>query len=75
MRYIVRTNKFEVSDPYHRMGILPSKPFNTGIEVKKFIESETEKYKSTTYFVLFEVNDIKELNYIKSLEKYDFFSQ
>ena len=55
-KWCVKVNKFDVSDPYQRIAACPSGFFNTGEEIKKFIEEKVEHYKQyPDFYVVFEV--------------------
>ena len=51
MRYIVRFDKFYTTDPINRCSLF-TKVCNTGEEVKKIIEEQTDKYKPSEFFIV-----------------------
>ena len=64
-KWCVKVNKFHINDPYQRIAICPSGFFNTGEEIKKFIEEKVEKYKSfPEHYVVFEIIRLQDMHYV-----------
>lgn len=63
MKYIIRFDKFYVTDPINRCSLF-TKVGNTGEDVKKIIEEQTDRYKPYPEFFIV-VNSIEAIDETK----------